>query len=797
MSDINAKNLYFPAQFRELLLSGEYNNLFSNLTLNLPRRFYAYANPESLNPLFQKTYTELTSTARQINGNDAWAFDDIQNILMPPERAMDFSHAITFLTRTCKIPEKHIYIKNGPIANELFPNRRIYLSRYAMCLVVKSLMSTLKSFKYDCATPLFRVAGVSDNTPAGKFSDEMRYAFAAYFFAFPQTDLNEMIDITWMWVRGIRLKNAYESANNNLRYLMQKIYGPEFDFHKYEEFKQSFIFDTMFYSPSRGNFATQYQNMLMQMGYELKSTRRDEALKWRKANKVAPKYPGAFFAPHVSFLMIWLLGHFDKFISNENISGKNKVKIFQDLTRRFFNTISGALAAQKYQNKNSDHDFLNAPLFVNQHHSDAYKIIRAIKSGTGPTITDSESGKKIRENPSALEFFQNNHLFCDDDMWCLKYRHTKEKTLAALHAKYAQNPSIYLAHEIQDQENKIAYENVSLYGINLSAFVSVPQILNNDGTFIARPCIGPENISDYFRLPKTVNGTTVPNQQLEFKFIGELNPPAPYSEFTIIQPTTIPASIPFTRGVNKTTGRPYVIYDINGEFESVNPAVKNPFVLDINGNPKNADVNFEQISFLLESDTLPANEQLAQAHRLAALGVINRVVFSGNKSYHMRCTVATPPENKAERKWLFNHIIQKYDIRGIDPVCWNNGRMMRRPNAFRQINGNSIQQQLIHQTNDILKINWRPLYNEYQHRRQEYIKKLPPIDGINEKLVNRVKIMLATWYDGNRHNLLDQGLIPMMYYAGWTPNEIRNTLCGENTNRNLQRTIEQYIANIR
>jgi hypothetical protein len=47
------------AQQRELLISGQFNTLFNDLSFNLPHRFLAYANPDYFNYLLKNLYKNL------------------------------------------------------------------------------------------------------------------------------------------------------------------------------------------------------------------------------------------------------------------------------------------------------------------------------------------------------------------------------------------------------------------------------------------------------------------------------------------------------------------------------------------------------------------------------------------------------------------------------------------------------------------------------------------------------------------------------------------------------------------
>lgn len=816
---------------RELLLSGQFNTLFNDLSFNLPHRFLSYAKPDSLNNLFQDLFQKLENAKTRVDKKDAWVFDKTLGLITQKENYDNFANALHFLVNTCKIPEKHIYFKKEPVEYKAFKSEKIYLSRYAMCLLTNNLLQESKSFKNDLSAQLF-LSSVEKSREKEKsdFEQEMRTAFAGYYFAHPDTDYEELSEVTWIWVRGKRLKLAYDSAIHDLEYLFRGAHGSKkFTYHKFEEFKQNFIFDILFKKTGNMTFKKQYETALESFGYKLGSVDKDE-IKWHKGHKFAPKYPGGFFAPHIAFLLTWTINQFCQFEQQEfDCKTKDRVAWLENLAKNFFSAVKEGLFTEKYKYNKTEYDFSQSPTFVEQHHSEANRIVNSIKNGSGPKALDKQSGEKLHENPGALEFWKQHHLFNEDEICCMNVRKYAEDKLKKLQKEYKDKPSTELAKQICDQEEIIRNESMALYGINFQAFVDVPETIGLDGKFSSRPMFGPYRVVKDFYIPKLAIINEV--QKLEkdpmagqYKIdfdhpnIYEIKPiflnPKKLPDFQIISESNIiiPKGIPFA--ANPENGKRY--YSEIGEFESINPLLPNPPLLNKSGKPSPADANFGFCNFLFEMDHLSIDEQIILSKHLISLDVINRIVYSGNKSLHMRCTIKDAPKNKSEYRWLFFYLAEKYHLvtktydlkqneylytsKILDFSCSNNGRATRRPEVIR--NDTNKKQDLLHQTNAILDINWRIQYKKYaeqQKQREEemaaYRASLTNRDGPNPNLVEKVKWLLIDWHDGNRHNLLNKGIVPMMWYAGWTEQEIKKALAEEG-NRNLNQTIQKYISNM-
>lgn len=807
---------------RDTLISGQFNTLFNNLNFNIPFRFLSYARPDSLDNLLKQMHKDINDINIKIHKQDAYPFNKIIKLFKLSEEFYDTSKALNYLVNICKITEKHIYLKKENSEYQLYPTEQIYLSRYAMCLITKNLLKESKSFKHDVSAPLF----ISEENKLNKndFEREMLLAFTSYYFSYPNdTDYEELSEITWMWVRGKRLKLSYDSAIKKLRYVAQGVYKKEFSHHKFEEFKQKFIFDILF-KQTWGNtsFKTQYEKTLEKFGYALGSYKDDEdVIKWHKGHKTAPKYPGGFFAPQITFLLTWSINMFCEFEKQEfNYKTKNKINWFENLSEKFFSSIREGMLVEKYKYNKTDYDFNCSEIFVNQHHSEAYKIINNIKNGSGKTKTDKQSGEKIHDNPSALEFWKNYHLFSEDDNLCLNIRKNMEAKLNQLHNAYKENPAPEIAKQIIDSEKIIRDETLAIYGVNFQAFVDVPETLVQTGNFIPRQIFGPTRILTNIHMQNKSENKIYEKEKTDIQYKIDFENPInqiqkefninylgvkKFSGFTIVPDNEIivPRGHPVKRTsfLNKNNELIECFkLDKNGIYETINPLLKKPTEFNKENLPKLVRENFERCNFLFESDTLPLTDQIDLAKSLVSLNVINRVVFSGKKSYHMVITVKDAPKTSEEYKWLFfylgtqfglvskqwneNRLSYKYNG-VIDLSICNNNHSMRRAGAIRILeDGKKVEQNLIHQTNTVYDIEWRSIYEQEIEKIKALQKYISSTQTVTYKNTN-IKTFMEnysnknytplTFDSGNGHNT-GCILIGAAKTAGFSDNDITNWL---------------------
>ena len=110
-------------------------------------------------------------------------------------------------------------------------------------------------------------------------------------------------------------------------------------------------------------------------------------------------------------------------------------------------------------------------------------------------------------------------------------------------------------------------------------------------------------------------------------------------------------------------------------------------------------------NFLFECDDSSLEEQQNKIRFLAAKNIINRVVFSGNKSYHCRITINEEPESIEHYKWLWNKLNDKYFSIAADKACSNPARLTRKPNGIRTLkDGKQVIQRLCYKSKNIIDV---------------------------------------------------------------------------------------------
>ncbi|MDL2295651.1 hypothetical protein LJC18_02455 [Lachnospiraceae bacterium OttesenSCG-928-E19] len=566
MSGKSKENLENIEKQRQLLLSGQYNSLFNDLTLNIPFRFIAYNKPEIMNDFFEDLFNKLINAKSGFGHEDAWTFDNVIRIIAPRMQFPDREHVFDFLIKTCRIPEGHInFNRPEQIPGHMFPERNIYLSRYAMGQIVNTLLGQDKGFQNDLNAELL-IKPNPENFERGKnqFESEMRLMFSDYFFSHFMSDWPELTDNTWMRVRGELLRSEYSEAmkrfrliiNKNMKYTIDdekideemKYYRERFpgnlsddkELRAYirknmeenfrdstvEKFKQKFIFDTLFKQHNGPTFQQEYENALKSFGYEFTKKNpsdNSETKKWRKYRGdkeiTAPKHSstGALFTPDITFFMTWSINKFCDFIESERYytQTKSRNKWFEERTNKFFMTLKEGLITESYAQYKNQFDFIKSNKFIDQHqYREAYMDVNHMRNGIGLKKTDKYTGEKKSEIPGTLEYWKSKPLaLSENDVKELHYsillRSNAQKRLQELHREYMENPSMDLLHKISREENDILFENVALYGFNFSGFVTPCVTLNKHGEFVPRKYIGPEKvITEFFPpldKPQTLN----------------------------------------------------------------------------------------------------------------------------------------------------------------------------------------------------------------------------------------------------------------------------------------------------
>lgn len=152
------------------------------------------------------------------------------------------------------------------------------------------------------------------------------------------------------------------------------------------------------------------------------------------------------------------------------------------------------------------------------------------------------------------------------------------------------------------------------------------------------------------------------------------------------------------------------------QFECLNPLKTTSFAKEMEIDEKKAtkeqikkrlrtrkDANVSSMrNFIFECDNSTLKEQVERASFLKEKKVLNRIVFSGNKSLHCRITINEDPENIEHYKWLWGKLNDKFFAGIADRACANPSRLTRKPNGVRIKNGKKILQKLLFEDNTIV-----------------------------------------------------------------------------------------------
>lgn len=152
------------------------------------------------------------------------------------------------------------------------------------------------------------------------------------------------------------------------------------------------------------------------------------------------------------------------------------------------------------------------------------------------------------------------------------------------------------------------------------------------------------------------------------------------------------------------------------QFECLNPLKTTSFAEEMEIDERKAtkeqtkkrlrtrkDANVSSMrNFIFECDNSTLKEQVERASFLKEKKVLNRIVFSGNKSLHCRITINEDPENIEHYKWLWGKLNDKFFAGIADRACANPSRLTRKPNGVRIKNGKKILQKLLFENNTIV-----------------------------------------------------------------------------------------------
>jgi hypothetical protein len=395
------------------------------------------------------------------------------------------------LTNHYKIPEGHFYLKDVSIAGQLFSNKRAYLSRYGFYLVTKELLHKSESFRNDLT------AGNSQENRRD-FEVEMKIAFARYYFAFQNVEFEDLVNTTWDYVRGDKLKSKYETNRSKLDTIVKGLKGRNADYRDAEMFRHKYIFDILFAHVVHSNdgfksfisFQRLYESALRSFGYKFLN---DKWMKFGAPLTIAPKSPGNRIAPHLMFFLIKHLCQFCDLVYNK----ENQEELHTWMHETFGTgrenkfTVSAPESLKENNIKSSENMAFQdlellamqyffhlriylekigmpaASMFVDESYCDCYKQIKQAEFGSGRRKKDKRTGTVSREIPGVLENLSQYDLFCDDEKTCLNFRKRYEKEYMRLQEEYSITPTTALGMKINEINRDIQRENSGIYGFNL------------------------------------------------------------------------------------------------------------------------------------------------------------------------------------------------------------------------------------------------------------------------------------------------------------------------------------------
>ena len=199
---------------------------------------------------------------------------------------------------------------------------------------------------------------------------------------------------------------------------------------------------------------------------------------------------------------------------------------------------------------------------------------------------------------------------------------------------------------------------------------------------------------------------------------------------------------------------------LNAEFVTINKLK--------DGSLTARDENVETCSsFLFEIDNEDLEIQYERAKKLFDNNIVNRIVFSGSKSYHCRITINDPPDNKEQYKHVWKKLNEKYFENKSDTACRNPARLTRMPNAIRK---NGIKQKRLHLSNEVLDYDWRTEYELEKkikkllaNKNKVYIpdtNEITPPEILLERNIPIAtrKLLENSFVDGERHEQIPKAI---------------------------------------
>jgi hypothetical protein len=200
-------------------------------------------------------------------------------------------------------------------------------------------------------------------------------------------------------------------------------------------------------------------------------------------------------------------------------------------------------------------------------------------------------------------------------------------------------------------------------------------------------------------------------------------------------------------------------------YESINP-VNLENRVDYLTKTENKTAHFDSNvlsmrNFLFEIDAYSLEEQKIYVKNLIKKGIINRAVFSGNKSIHCRITINKEPKNKDIYKLVWYYFDKTCFDGKTDKQCSNPTRFTRRPNYINQ--KTEKKQLLVYSSNTILPVsafvNDIAKKHEAEKEKEETQRILRIMNADNNNHNNNWKnyvkkaVENSDSTDGNRHHL--------------------------------------------
>ncbi|MDR0967780.1 MAG: hypothetical protein LBL75_03065 [Rickettsiales bacterium] len=363
-------------KLRDIFLSGNPDGVFPNgvfyddmfatdyLKFNLSPRLKFYNNPQKQDKFFTELFNKLQSAHKTINHYDAYDMQKILGLVYPKKSIPDTQNLLTAILNDIEIPEGHFYVSETEDDTLLFTRlNKVFISRYAGILLMKHLLKQNKSFYTDKNAELF----VSEPAQSD-FIEEITAAALGYYFAYPKSEHEQIINATMDWVRGNRLRKFVSKSAQDLRQNLMAFPTLRKSPHNIEEFKQEFIFNPLFGANTKNSFMKQYEVAIQNMGF----IKNKDAI-WEHAGKTLPKYPGQVFTPWAQFIIGWAIKKFNQFLITEK---PTKISELENLARNFFAAIYGGMvkSGMNLSQKFTDNRIIDSYKHTTQI-SNQYKIL--------------------------------------------------------------------------------------------------------------------------------------------------------------------------------------------------------------------------------------------------------------------------------------------------------------------------------------------------------------------------------------------------------------------------------------